>query len=521
MQLKTIHKYFADNNTKALAGADFEAQKGEIHALLGENGAGKSTLMHIAAGYFKPDAGRLFVDGSQVSFSGPSDALKAGIGMVTQDPQVTAGFMLWEDCTLGSERSLLSKRKRARRLVQEYSERWGFDLPIDAYSETLSLSQRQKAAVLALLLRNVQYFIFDEPTAVLSPVETERLFGLFHSLKAEAKAGIILISHKLDETLAIADRVTVLRQGKTVFAGGTRGLDRKMLNDSLFGDDLKLEGRRIHNDPFSPINRPASEEARAVLDTNTETLKQTAPVLCVKKLSVEVAGYPFLREVSFLVQAGTILAVAGVRDSGLRTFEYAVTGQLKAKSGTVVLSGTPITGAGIRSFRQAGGTYLSADGSSAAPALPLRDTLLIHIHRQAQRGLLGKFGIMDGVFLNGKITAMMNEAAVMHNLLSRTDSCSGGMIQRLVLARELVEKSRLLVLSEPGRGLDRPSREQLYRRLRAYVEQEHKPSVLIFSTDLDELASIADEIVVLHNGTITDRLKDGTDRQRIIAAMTA
>ncbi|MDR2151052.1 MAG: ATP-binding cassette domain-containing protein [Spirochaetaceae bacterium] len=499
LALQSIDKYFAGKTKKALAGADFQAQKGEIHALLGENGAGKSTLMHIAAGYLKPDAGRLVINGVPVSFSSPSDALKAGIGMVTQYPQATAGFMLWEDCTLGTEQSLLLDRKKARRLVQEYSCRFAFDLPVDAFTDTLSISQRQKAAVLALLLRKAEYFIFDEPTAVLAPVETQRLFSLFQTLKT-AGAGIILISHKLDETLALADRVTVLRQGKTVLTGNPRSFDRAMLNACLFGEDASLQ---------------FAERTRKSVST-------AAPaVLRVNKLSVEAFGAPFLRTISCEVRAGTIVAVLGVRDSGLRTFEYALTGQLPIKEGSVVLAGTPLTGSGIRAFRRSGGAYLSSDGSAAAPALPLRDTLLIHLHRHVRGGLLGRLGIMDRAWMDKEIKALMEEAGVVCNPRARTDSCSGGMLQRLVLARELAEKSCLLVLSEPGKGLDRPSRERLCLRLRAYGEQEHKPAVLIFSTDLDELAQLADEILVLHNGSITERLKTGADRERIIAAMTA
>jgi simple sugar transport system ATP-binding protein len=219
VELRGIGKYFPAGGVTALEGASFELRPGEIHALLGENGAGKSTLMQILAGYLKPGAGGIFLGGEERRFAAPADALAAGIGMVRQHPGLNPGFRVWEDCVLGAEpcRGFFLDRRKARNRVRELSDRWGFGLPLDQGTETLTVSQRQKAAVLSLLLRDARWLIFDEPSAVLSPGETEGLFRLFRLLAAGG-TGIVLISHKLDETLALAGRVTILRRGKTVAA---------------------------------------------------------------------------------------------------------------------------------------------------------------------------------------------------------------------------------------------------------------------------------------------------------------
>ena len=235
VEMKGIGKYFSSNGVQALEHAEFELLPGEIHALAGENGAGKSTLMHIMAGYLKPGAGTLRLDGKERRFRSPADALAAGIGMVRQHPSLVPGFAVWEDCVLGGEPRVgpFLNRKAARNLVRRISERWGFDLPIDRPTDTLTVSLRQKAAILALLLRNAAYLVFDEPTAVLTPGETEGLFSLFSQLRAGGK-GIVLISHKLEEILSLADRVTVLRKGRTAAVSPVASLTRESLTALIF-----------------------------------------------------------------------------------------------------------------------------------------------------------------------------------------------------------------------------------------------------------------------------------------------
>jgi simple sugar transport system ATP-binding protein len=509
VELRDIGKYFPSGGIRALEGASFELRPGEIHALLGENGAGKSTLMHVLAGYQRPETGRLLVDGVERRFTAPADALAAGIGMVRQHPRVTGDFYLWEDCILGAEprRGFLLDRKRARNRVRELSQTWGFDLSPDQKTGSLTVSRRQTGAILSLLLREVEYFIFDEPTAVLSPGETANLFRLIRRLAASGK-GVVLISHKLDETLALADRVTILRRGRTVAAALPAGeLSAPEAGALMFGreggggvaenpggaeprGDRSQGGRKP---AFSWGNPPA--ESRPPFQSSPGLL-----IFAAQGLWVQVPGRPLIRGIDLVCPPGRILGIAGVRDSGLETLELALTGFLAPERGRILLQGRDIGGRGVRAFREAGGAYLNTDraGGAAALELPIRDSLIIHAARRAPGGIRGGFGLMDQSGLDSWCRGLLEQAGLSLSLRRRGDSLSGGMLQRLALAREFAEEAPFLVLAEPGWGLDRPGREALYQRLREYVRPGR--GVLLFSTDVEELTGAADEILVLRNG---------------------
>jgi simple sugar transport system ATP-binding protein len=500
VELRNIRKYFPSNGVTALDNAEFDLRPGEIHALLGENGAGKSTLMHIMAGYVKPGAGRILIDGREHRFTAPVDALSAGIGMVRQHPHLVPGFKVWEDCILGAEAATagIVNRKKARLLTQSVSDRWGFDLPLDRNTESLTVSQRQKTAVLALLLRGelhrkhraIRYLIFDEVTAVLSPGETESLFTLFRRLKAEGR-GIVIISHKLDETLGLAGRVSILRKGKTTATLSAASLDGEKAGKLMFGID------------------PEEPETGGTVTLNSPEQRYChgkTPVLRVQGLSVEAPGRPFIRNVDLELPPGKILGIAGVRDSGLETLELGITGFLRPSGGKIFLRGRDITGGGPRAFRDAQGAFISADrtGKAMAPSLRLRDNIIIHAHRRSRRGFPGRFGIMDKGLLTSWIGRILEAAKVDRNPMVKADSLSGGMLQRVILAREFAEDAAVLVLAEPGWGLDRPGRERLVLALKEQAKQGK--GALIFSTDVDELLSLSDEIMVLRNGEFSGRI---------------
>ncbi|MDR2483487.1 MAG: ATP-binding cassette domain-containing protein, partial [Treponema sp.] len=307
VELRGIRKRFSANGVLALDGAGFSARPGEIHALLGENGAGKSTLMHIMAGFLNPDRGGILMKGKEARFSSPADALAAGIGMVRQHPNLIRGFKVWEDCVTGAEprRGGILRPKAARNRAAELSKRWGFGLDVDAVTSSLTVSQRQKAAVLALLIREAEYLIFDEPTAVLSPGETQGLFALFRALRDGGK-GVILISHKLEETLALAGWITVLGKGKTLASGEAASFSGDSLQALMFGS--------LEEKPVSA--RPARAKKRTSPGAGNKP-----PVLSVQNLGLEIPGRPFIRGACLDVAPGAILGVAGVRDSGLETLE--------------------------------------------------------------------------------------------------------------------------------------------------------------------------------------------------------
>jgi simple sugar transport system ATP-binding protein len=483
--MREIQKYFPANGVQALDMADFDLYPGEIHALLGENGAGKSTLMHILAGYTAPTTGKIQVDAKERRFTSPAAALAAGIGMVRQYPQVCPGFKVWEAGILGAEPGfpgLLSPQKAQKR-VRTLAERWGFDLPLEEDTRSLTVSQRQKVAVLALLLREVRYLIFDEPTAVLTPPETERLLALLRDLK-DAGKGVVLISHKLEETLSVADRLTVLRQGRTQGSLNSGSLGPETLQRLMFGKSPPGQGEKA-----PPPSGPAGPWAK--------------PILEVQGLCVEEPGKPFIRGISLTVEAGTILGIAGVRDSGLETLEGALSGALKPKGGSIRLKGQEIAGTGIQGFRSAGGAWLSADrsGSVLAPDLPLQESIIIHAHRRSCRGFWGRWGVMDRRFLRSVAARVMASAQVAASPQTRASAFSGGTLQRILLAREFMEPSALLILGEPGWGLDRRNRERMAAELMGYVKGGR--GLLLFSTDVEELIMLSDRILVLRNGVFS------------------
>ena len=451
IELRGIGKYFPSNGVTALQGVDFTLKPGEIHALLGENGSGKSTLMHILAGYIPPSSGTIFVEGKKRRFSSHADALAFGIGMVRQHPGFVRGFKVWEDCVLGSEmqgrKRLFFDPARLKKRVAEKAALWHFDLPLDAEAESLTVSQRQKAALLSLLLRNVQWFIFDEPTTALPPDETKTVFELYKRLRDEGR-GIVFITHKTDEALAISDRVTVLKNNGVSHQKDTRHL-------------------------FEGVSHP-------VLEVSTQN-------------------------VNFRLMSGTILGITGDRNSGLETLELAVTGLLNKQSssrhdvsfeGSITLNGKDITGKGVLAFRDAGGAYLGADrlGNNLAPDLPLSESLIIHVCRRARRGIFLNMG-----YLNSWCEKIMGMAGITRPVTDRASSFSGGMLQRILLAREFAEGASLIVLVEAGSSLDQASRVKLSEDLQEYVRQG--AAALLISTDLRELSPFADETMVLGDCT--------------------
>ena len=507
VELRGISKYFPSNGVMALKNADLTLSPGEIHVLLGENGSGKSTLMHILAGYIHPSTGTILIGGRERRFFAPADALALGIGMLRQHPGFIRGFKVWEDCILGAERPRNQRGPRSmffdpglsRKRVQELSDQWNFDLPLDKKAETLTVSQRQKAAVLALLLRDVKWFIFDEPTAVLTPGETKNLFELFKRLRGEGR-GIILITHKTDEALSVADRVTVMRNGVTQEINTRREIDLRTLS--------------ANQHERAPSALPRTSGVR-------RHISDSAPILEIKNLRIEPPGLPFIRNVNLRLMPGKILGIAGVRDGGLETLELAIAGFLERSSrvhgksgggffseGSVTLNGRDITGKGVRAFREAGGAYLGADrlGGNLAAELPMYESLIIHVFRRSRRGL-GIF--LNSVYLNSWCKKIMDMAGIDRPVSGKPASFSGGMLQRILLAREFTEEASLLVLAEAGSGLDQFNRAALAEDLKAHTGRG--AAALLFSTDMEELNSLADEIMVLKNGTFSaaDKAEEG------------
>jgi simple sugar transport system ATP-binding protein len=321
------------------------------------------------------------------------------------------------------------------------------------------------------------------------------MLALFARLKAEGK-GVVVISHKLEETAGIADRASVLRRGKTVTTAAASSLSAEAIGALMFGTDREEAADSVAA-PVTPAGRRASTAAAGLL---------------VEGLALEAPGRPFIRNVTLDLPPGKIVGIAGVRDSGLETLELGITGFLAPAAGKITLGGRDITGKGPRAFRDAGGSYISADrtGTALAPELRLRDNIIIHLHRRSRRGFWGALGIMDRRFIGNAALDIMAAAGVAGNPRGKAASLSGGMQQRIILAREFAEDAAILVLAEPGWGLDRSSRERLNAQLRA--QAAGSKGALLFSTDLDELLALSDEILALRNGEFSDRIVPGPNR---------
>lgn len=493
-ELRGVRKFFGADGVEALSGADFELRRGEIHALVGENGAGKSTLMHVLAGFLVPSAGAVIVDGRELSFRSAADGIAAGIGMVRQHPEAVRGFRVWEDCALGSERRRgpFLDRAATRAAVAALSDRWGFGLDPDAPTAALGVAQRQKAAVLALLLRGVDKLILDEPTAVLDPEESAKLFALLGSLRDEGKS-IVLISHKLDETLAAADRVTVLRRGRTVATAAAAEASPRELAALMFGSAAPASCAEPAAAPgIAPGPGPAAPAA-------------ATPALAAEGLTASLPGKPRLRGVSFDVPAGAVVGIAGVRESGLETLELVLSGLRAPDSGSVRIRGAETAGRGCAAFRAAGGAYLPADrsGTAGAGRLPLEDNLVVHLVDEARPRWMKDWGPLDLGYLRRRARAMMEDADVAGDPRRPAGTFSGGTLQRLYLAREFAARPRVLLCAEPGWGLDASRRAALDDRLRAFARSGG--AVLALSSDADELLSVCDRILVLRDGRIAAR----------------
>jgi general nucleoside transport system ATP-binding protein len=458
-------------------GISLSVASGQVHALLGENGAGKTTLMNVLYGLTQPDEGEIVIDGEPMKFGSPKDAIAAGIGMVHQHFMLVPVFTVAENVTLGIEeagRSGLLDRRKTRRAVADLSHRYGLDVNPDALVEDLSVGLQQRVEIVKALVRQANVLILDEPTAVLTPAETEELFRIIRQLQAGGTS-IIFISHKLREVQAIADTITVLRRGKVV---GQRlpPATEDDLASLMVGRDVQL---RVSKEPAQP--------GEVVLDVEGLTVADSR-------------GLP-VNGLSFQVRAGEILGIAGVQGNGQTELCEALMGLRPTVAGSVTLNGRDLTHASPRARLRAGVAYVPED--------------------RKEDGLVGTFSVAENLILdmynrppfasgiNLKLPAIgANATALITEFDIRTGSgatpagtLSGGNQQKVILAREVGREHKVLIASQPTRGLDVGSIEFVHRRI---VEQrDHGVAVVIVSSELDEIYALADRIAVMYEGKIT------------------
>jgi general nucleoside transport system ATP-binding protein len=464
---------------------DLSIVPGQIHALLGENGAGKTTLMNILYGMIQPDEGQILVDGKAVAFTSPRDAINAGIGMVHQHFMLVPVFTVAENVTLGIEPTRppgLLDRRRMRRKVRDLSERYGLRVDPGALVEDLPVGVQQRVEILKALVREAQVLILDEPTAVLTPGETEDLFRIMRQLRGSGRA-IVFISHKLKEVQAIADTVTILRRGQVV---GERppGTREEELASLMVGRSVQLR-----------VTKTIARPGPVVLDVHDLTVAGQHAQHQADGGQTAVAG------LSFQVRAGEILGVAGVQGNGQTELCEALMGLRPVAAGSVRLDGRDITGASPRDRLRAGIGYIPEDRQQdgLVADFPVAENLVLDTYDRPPfaAGLALRLG-----------TVYQTAAARTKEFDIRTPSISapvgtlsGGNQQKVILAREVGRDVRLLLASQPTRGLDVGSIEFVHRRI--IEERDKGVAVVLVSSELDEIYALADRIAVMYEGKIT------------------
>jgi ABC-type uncharacterized transport system ATPase subunit len=465
-------------------GITFEAAAGEVHALLGENGAGKTTLSNILTGLYRPDEGTIEVHGEPVTFHTPRDALDAGIGMVHQHFRLVEPFTVAENVMLGDHRGegrrLLVNSREIERRVAELSTRYGVAVHPRARIWQLSVGEHQRVEILKALYRQAQILIMDEPTAVLTPQEAEALFG---TLRAMADAGqtVIFISHKLHEVKAVADRVTVLRGGRTVATVDAAEATPRSLSALMFGREVEIT-RRGGREPARPEVVLSLEGVRTAGDRGGEALKG----------------------ITLAVRSGEIVGIAGVAGNGQRELAETIAGIRSRSAGTILVGDRVLAAGDPRAAIKARVAYVPEDrlGTGLAPSLSVAHNVSLKGYREPplSRGpllVLKRMVELARTLIRTYEVQAPGPGAPVRNL-------SGGNIQKLVLGREFQGKPRVLIAAQPTRGLDVGAIEAVH----AYLDGAagNGVAVLLVSEDLDEIRALADRVVVMYGGEIAGEL---------------
>jgi simple sugar transport system ATP-binding protein len=453
-----------------------ELHAGEVHALLGENGAGKSTLMNVLTGLYRPDAGEILVRGRQVSFRSPRQAIAAGIGMVHQHFRLVESLTVAENLLLGwhAPRFWLGRRAGLRQ-VEELARLYRMPVHAGARVWQLSVGEQQRVEILKALYRGADVLVLDEPTAVLTPQEADDLYAIVRGMANEGKA-IVFITHKLDEVLAVADRITVLRGGRNAGEVRRGEVDARALARMMVGRDVVLADR--------PPSRPAGE-----------------PVLRLEGVSARNdRGLPGLVDVSLEVRAGQIFGVAGVAGNGQRELAEVVTGLRPVTAGAIRVDGTDLAGRSARDAIEAGVAHIPEErlGQGLVPGMTALENAILKAYRRppVARGLFLDLGearrLAERMLAEFEVRGAAPSAPV--RLLS------GGNLQRLLLARETAERPKAIVAVHPTRGLDVAGTEAVRQALQA--QQEAGTAILLISEDLDEILALSDPVGVLHGGRL-------------------
>lgn len=489
LELRGITKTFP--GVKANQDIDLTLEKGEIHALLGENGAGKTTLMNILYGLYKPDKGEILINDQKVDIEGPNDAIARGIGMVHQHFMLVPVMTVTENVMLGNETTkngVLLDREKVTQRIREISDRYGLEVDPNAYIKDLPVGIQQRVEIIKVLYRQADILILDEPTAVLTPQEVDGLFKIIHSLIDSGKS-LIFITHKLKEVLHIANRITVLRLGQVVGSAIPGEVDEQKLAEMMVGREVNLV-----------VEKKIAQPKEAVLE--------------VKDLHVnDERGNPAVTGLNLDVHAGEVVGVAGVQGNGQTELVYALTGLLPLKSGTIHLSGKDIHRATPRQIIEQGVAHVPEDRQKhgLVMSFPLLDNMVLCTYYKPP--------FAKGVNMQDKVIAD-NGSMLVKQFDVRTPSIfvpastlSGGNQQKVIVAREFSRPIKLLIASQPTRGLDVGSIEYIHSRI--IEKRDEGTAVLVVSSELDEIIALSDRIAVMYRGKIVDILPAGATKEHL------
>ena len=488
LELRGITKRFG--SLTANDAIDLAVGDGEIHAILGENGAGKSTLMNVVYGLLQPDEGSISVDGREIKINSPLDALAAGIGMVHQHFMLIPVFTVAENIVLGHEKTkrfgildLESARKEILRVSAEYN----FEIDPDALVENLPVGLQQRVEIIRALIYDAKVLILDEPTAVLTPQETDELLRNMKKLKAKGTS-IVFITHKLREVKEAADKITIIRRGKVVGTASPSASQEELA--SLM------------------VGRPVS------LDVDKNAAKLGGVTLAVSNLTIsDHTGRSLVKNVSFEVRAGEILSVAGVQGNGQSELAESIVGLQEHVTGKIELEGKDITKASVRDALHAGIAFVpeSREEDGLISSFSIEENLILDLHDLPP---YAKGPVISQSVVSTQAEKLVKEFDIRaQSAKDPASSLSGGNKQKVVLARELSRPVKLVVASQPTRGLDVGSIEFVHERIIA--ERDAGRAVLLFSTELDEVSALADRIAVMYRGEFIAIVPADTSREEL------
>ena len=481
VEMKQIRKEFPA--TLANDNVDFTAYKGEIHALLGENGAGKSTLMNILTGVLRPDGGEILINGARVSMKSPGDALALGIGMIYQHFKLVKPFTVAENIVLGMEQVKILKKQALEQQVKALSEEYKIDINPASAIWQLSIGEQQRVEILKVLYRKANILILDEPTAVLTPDEVRELFGTLRNMAAMG-CTIIFITHKMNEVMEFADRITVLRDGRLVKALKKEETTEQELAQLMVGREISM-GRR-----------------------NTENTTRNEAILRVKGLTVlNDKKLKAVNDLSFDLYAGEILGIAGVSGNGQKELMEALAGLRPTVSGHLEVRGEDISRSSPRERIGRGVAFIPEDryGFALIKTMTVTENASLKCYRKPE---FCRRGVLNYRKLEQQAGRFIEEFEIkVGGPKSLVQSMSGGNAQKLILARETAENPSVILASYPVRGLDIKATESIHKIL--VQEKSRGAGVLLVSEDLDEIFQLSDRVAVMYEGTFMGILPVG------------